>query len=59
MVQLVALAMAFRLESVLLVKMSPGLNEVPRVRLRVLAVEPVPNTSLAEPYTFSVSLLAV
>ena len=49
MVQLLATAVALRLVSAPPVRTSPGFADEPSVRARVLAVVPVPKTSLADP----------
>ena len=57
--QLLAVAVAFRLVRLPPLRIRPGLVSVPRVRPRILAVVPVPKTSVAEPETLSTSPLAV
>ena len=48
-VQLVAVAVALRLVSAPPVRTRPGLAALPKVSAKLLAVVPVPNTSLALP----------
>ena len=48
-VQLLAIAVAFKLVRAPPVSTRPGLADEPSVRAKLLAVVPVPNTSLAEP----------
>ena len=55
MVQLLAMAVAFRLVRAPLLSTRPAVPLPPSTRLRLLAEDPVPNTSLAAPVTVRVS----
>ena len=55
MIQLAAVAVAFRLVSFPLLITRPAVPPPPSTRLRLLAELPEPNTSLAPPVTVSVS----